>query len=388
MRRLAAKGLLAALPPLMVIGAVEAYVRLAWNPKQGTPGLYLSDPELVQRFAPHYAGWFAGVPVRINNLGHHDLRDYSLEKRPGTWRILVVGDSVAFGHGSVYEHTYPYLLEQRLKAWRPEVDWQVWNAGVPGYNSAQELAYLRRYGPAYRPDLVIVGFHPNDVVNNEVVRTAGRAGWARAAVRNWVRGTFRSYEWYRRLILQARWRLFASGPSRTLLENLAAEDSLLAANQPREDAEEQRLTDITPLTDEALARVNCRGRGDAEDEVARFQQEPAAQHWREAIRAFQQLHLRGEFRLVFFVNTAPNVCREDDLFFDGGSRVWNDFFVRELDQGVPTISTYDAIMRYRPSQMPEAAAHALGNVNRLKADLLFVFLRQSGFADRVSRPRS
>ena len=92
---------------------------------------------------PSYDGWFAGVPVRINNLGFRDPREYPLEKPPGTFRILVLGDSVTFGHGSLYETTYPYLLEQRLKQWRPSVNWQVWNLGVPGYNTRQELALSR-----------------------------------------------------------------------------------------------------------------------------------------------------------------------------------------------------------------------------------------------------
>ena len=60
-----------------------------------------------QRLAPNYDGWFAGVPVHINGLGFRDARDYALEKGPNTFRILVLGDSVTFGHGSVDEHTYP-----------------------------------------------------------------------------------------------------------------------------------------------------------------------------------------------------------------------------------------------------------------------------------------
>ena len=32
-----------------------------------------------------------------------------------------------------------HIVEQKLKAWRPDVDWQVWNLAVPGYNTSQEL---------------------------------------------------------------------------------------------------------------------------------------------------------------------------------------------------------------------------------------------------------
>lgn len=360
---------------LLVLAGVEAWVRLSWDPKRGTPALYIADPVLVQRFAPNYSGWFAGVPVHINNLGLHDPRDYSLEKTDRTFRILLLGDSVAFGHGSIYEHTYAYLLEQRLEAWRSDVDWQIWNAGVPGYNTSQEVAYLLRVGPAFRPDLVIVGFHPNDIHANDIVREPSALVKTVAAVRNRVKRTFYSYELYRRLYLQLSWRLFASGASRTLLENLGAEDELLADVGRVQNLPEQQITDVAPLSDEVLASVNCRGR--ATDEVEQFQRETAYERWREAAGAFQDLHRRGAYRIMFFVSMAPEICLQDDLFFDAGSRAWNDFFVRELSRGVPVLSTYDAILRYRPSQMPEARAHALGNVNRLKADLLFAFLRDT-----------
>jgi hypothetical protein len=86
------------------------------------------------------------------------------------------------------------------------------------------------------------------------------------------------------------------------------------------------------------------------------------------------MHRRGEYRIAFFINAAPDICVPDDLFFEGASRAWNDFFLRELARDVPAVSTYDAFRRYRPSQVPEATGHSLGNANRVKADVLFEFL--------------
>ena len=95
-----------------VFGAVvvEAWVRLRWDEKRGTPSFYVSDPLLGECLNPGYDGYFAGVPVGINSLGFRDTREYALEKPRGTFRILVLGDSVTFGHGALYETTYPYLL--------------------------------------------------------------------------------------------------------------------------------------------------------------------------------------------------------------------------------------------------------------------------------------
>ena len=46
-----------------------------------------------------------------------------------------------------------------------------------------------------------------------------------------------------------------------------------------------------------------------------------------------------------------------------------------LGNGTPAVSTYDEFRHLRPSQMPLASAHAIGNSNLVKADVLFKFLR-------------
>src|SRR4029453_3113410 len=103
---------------LLAACAIELWVRATWDPRQGRPGFFLSDAVRGQRLAAGYDGWFAGVPVHINSLEVRDRREFAPAKQPSTFRILVLGDSVTFGHGSL--HSYPELLEQRLKAWRPD----------------------------------------------------------------------------------------------------------------------------------------------------------------------------------------------------------------------------------------------------------------------------
>ena len=141
------------------------------------------------------------MPVHINSLELRDPREYELHKRPNTFRILVLGDSVTFGHGSVYEHTYPYLLEQRLKAWRPDVDWQVWNAAVPGYNTSQELAHLLEVGDRFRPDLVVVGFFENDLTDNRPLPQPGRLRVAAIKLLSVARRHVYSLELYKQVYL-------------------------------------------------------------------------------------------------------------------------------------------------------------------------------------------
>ena len=59
------------------------------------------------------------------------------------------------------------------------MNWEVWNLGVPGYNTGQELAYLEEIGPRAKPDLVIVGFYPNDFSGDN---DAGGAGTCRSRI--------------------------------------------------------------------------------------------------------------------------------------------------------------------------------------------------------------
>src|SRR5262249_896934 len=146
MRDRSARLLAVALATLLaaIAGAIRVHlsVPLTRDVRPGTPGFYVPDAVRRQRLRENYSGWFAGVPVHINSLGLRDPREYDLVKRPNTFRILVLGDSVTFGHGSVYEHTYPYLVEQRLKSWRADVDWQVWDAAVARFNTPPGLAQL------------------------------------------------------------------------------------------------------------------------------------------------------------------------------------------------------------------------------------------------------
>src|SRR5262249_47556273 len=145
------------------------------------------------------------------------------------------------------EHTYPYLLEGKLKAWRPDVDWQVWNAAVPGYNTSQELAQLLEVGPRFAPDLVVVGFFENDFVENYPVRTPGAFMRARSAVLSWMYGHVSSIELYKRLSLHSAGRLSGNNSYPQRLVNVAAEEQMTAATGAIADSEAQRLTPYDEL---------------------------------------------------------------------------------------------------------------------------------------------
>jgi len=378
-RRGAARRLFTVTLPACVIaaivfgGAVEIWVRATWNPKRGTPGLFLTDAVRGQRFTTNYTGWFAGVPIRINNLGFRDPRDYALAKGPHTFRIVFLGDSVTFGHSSVYEHTYPYLLEQRLKQWRPDIDWQVWNLGVPGYNTSQELAHLKEVGPQFAPDLVIVGFFENDLVDNRDAGSPG-AGWVLASkVLSFAQRHVYSFDLYKKVVLRLAWKASASDAYRRRLEGIADDEKLMATVEDASLLEQQAITNFDRLSDEqrrASWCPNARPADDALVEAARRQ--PGYAEWVNAVRGFQRLNREGAYRILFFLNVPPPQCPDtDEVFYDEGPNSLNGLFMRVMSDGAPAVSMHDALLHVRPSQMPGIKGHSIGNSNVVKSEVLF-----------------
>jgi hypothetical protein len=369
---------------LLLVVANEVWVRSVWEPRKGTPGFFLTDAVRGQRLAANYTGWFAGVPVHINRLELRDPREYDLAKRPHTFRILMLGDSVTFGHGSVSEHSYPYLLEQRLEAWRSDVDWEVWNAAVPGYNTSQELAQLLEVGPRFQPDLVVVGFFENDLIGNQAPVKPGAVKVALAGILSFARRHVYSLELYKKLYLQVAWRLSASDDYRRRLEHVSTEESLIANVDDASVLKQQQLTPYERLTDQQVQTVNCiYGMKYKPTLHPAIERDPGFPAWLDAVRAFQRLNAEGAYKVVFFVNDVPPVCPDGDQFYNGGSRTIDEFYMRILSSGTPAVSTYDEFLHMRPSQMPNATAHAIGNANVVKAQVLFEYLRDRVLPEAV-----
>ncbi len=362
---------------VLMAAAVEVWVRAAWSPRKGTPGFFLTDAARGQRLAANYDGWFAGVPVHINNLELRAPQDFALAKQPETFRILVLGDSVTFGHGSVAEHAYPRLLEDRLRTWRPDIDWQVWNAAVPGYNTSQELAHLLEVGPRFQPDLVIVGFFENDLIGNYEVTSPGIAKKAAAAALSFARRHLYSLELYKKVYLQLAWRLLSNDEYRLRIEHLGTEESLLASADDASVLPQQALTPYERMTDEQVRALKCiYGMKPNPAIVPALEHDPGFPAWQGAVRGLQRLQADGAYRIVFFLNDVPPVCPDADMFYDGGSKAIDDFYLGVMSAGTAAVSSYDAFLHVRPSQMPNASGHSIGNANAVKADVLFDFLRE------------
>jgi lysophospholipase L1-like esterase len=91
-------------------------------------------------------------------------------KEPGVRRLLLLGDSVAFGQGMAEDEYIAPLLQTELQ--RGD-EWEVWNVSFPGWNTAQEAAALAVFGAEIQPDRVLVLWVPNDGASLEHQRFGG-----------------------------------------------------------------------------------------------------------------------------------------------------------------------------------------------------------------------
>jgi GDSL-like Lipase/Acylhydrolase family len=99
----------------------------------------------------------------INSAGLRD-REYPVAKPAATFRIVAIGDSFTFGAGVKQGETYPKRLEAMLneRLGGKGTTFEVLDAGVPGYNTYQELIHLREVGLKFNPDLIVLGFTLSD----------------------------------------------------------------------------------------------------------------------------------------------------------------------------------------------------------------------------------
>jgi lysophospholipase L1-like esterase len=160
---------------LLLVLTGEAVLRLApwWNDRSADPSFNPYRPDGRTGFAlrreadsVHKTGEFS-VGVHVNALG---LRgpERTLGKPPDTARILVLGDSFAFGFGVAQEKMFSAELERLLRERGLRVE--VLSSGVPGWSLDNELVYLRGEGFGLDPDLILIATCENDL---------GDLGWNR-----------------------------------------------------------------------------------------------------------------------------------------------------------------------------------------------------------------
>jgi D-alanyl-lipoteichoic acid acyltransferase DltB (MBOAT superfamily) len=122
----------------------------------------LTNDFMQGELAPSSRMDLRGVPFSTNQWGMRD-REYSLEKPEGTYRIAMLGGSDLMGLGVGDGESFENGLETRLNQERPGGyrQYEVLNFGVLKYTIWQHAHVLDTRVLRFKPDLVILVYHPN-----------------------------------------------------------------------------------------------------------------------------------------------------------------------------------------------------------------------------------
>lgn len=171
--KLSTVAIYAGIAALTLIGAEFAARIYDWQmpSRDGTTGdrlgqsRYYHSPsgagDLVSSQDGHWVIWFhRPYHVQTNSVGLRNTEEPSDK----SFRILAIGDSQTFGPYLANEDTWPAATEAALRKHYGDADKvQVFNAGVSGYSIADELAYVKEKGVAFKPNLVLLAAFENDI---------------------------------------------------------------------------------------------------------------------------------------------------------------------------------------------------------------------------------
>lgn len=175
-RRLAFRGVcLIAIPLAAALGEVWLRCRgtyASWPEKNGQPYVspyrQQSSTPWLHLFPPNATVSLGTVefdyPVKTNSEGLRD-QEQPLEKGPGEYRIVALGDSFTMGQGAAREESYPRILGRELNKRAVSGTFRVMNAGVAGSDPVFAEQLLRRRLLRYHPDLVLLLVNYSDVTD-------------------------------------------------------------------------------------------------------------------------------------------------------------------------------------------------------------------------------
>jgi len=139
----------------------------------------LPQPSKTFQFSPTKGYELTPGQGEVNSLGLRD-REYQLVSRAATFRIVAIGDSYTFGSGVKLLESYPKRLETMLneRLGGTGTHFEVLNAGVPGYNTYQELIHLQEAGLKFSPNLILLGFTLGDAELGDLgLKDVRNRGW-------------------------------------------------------------------------------------------------------------------------------------------------------------------------------------------------------------------
>lgn len=148
---------------LVAFGAIEIGIRVYYgNPPifyfpqvRHIPTAYGYKPEPNQRDT-----FTTDQPIVTNSAGFRDTEEWAIPKPAGQYRVMLLGDSLTFGNAVATDAVYAQRVEQQLKTQLGDVE--VLNASAGGWGLRLEIQFFEDEGLSYAPDVLVLGFFPND----------------------------------------------------------------------------------------------------------------------------------------------------------------------------------------------------------------------------------
>ncbi len=155
----------------VTLGLFEISLRVFAPQDLIVPMPAMADSELIYRLPANTKSYLKGTSVRwfhleTNSLGLRD-GEHDLQKAPGTFRVLLLGDSMSMAEGVELPETYIKQFEKKANEQALTKKAETINAAIRGYGNDQEVVLFERIGMQFQPDLVILAFFEgNDFDDN------------------------------------------------------------------------------------------------------------------------------------------------------------------------------------------------------------------------------
>ena len=117
------------------------------------------DPLIGHEHRPNADAVLMGVRVTTNDAGLRN-ENVPVVKRPGGYRVIMLGDSVLFGWGVKQDETVSARLQSEWHGAGRDIE--VINAGDGNYNTIMEVELFLKRLAQYKPDMIVLNYFIND----------------------------------------------------------------------------------------------------------------------------------------------------------------------------------------------------------------------------------
>jgi len=115
--------------------------------------------------------------TRANSIGFLD-KEPAIPKPPGTFRVLVVGDSFIENVRVNLEDRLQTVLAKKIEQEMPGKKIDIVALGYSGTGQSNQLPWYAFYKDQLKPDIVVLVFVANDFANNSGLLESVRNGWS------------------------------------------------------------------------------------------------------------------------------------------------------------------------------------------------------------------